>query len=58
MHRIEDREANIEEARYISTRIPNSKLLEMPGDEHVIFLGDKNAVIRATNEFVLANNKS
>lgn len=55
MHRTDDREAHIDEARYLAARIPGADLLEMPGDEHLIFAGDQDAVICATRDFILAH---
>ena len=37
MHRTGDRDASVEEGRYIAQRIPGSRFVELPGDIHVPF---------------------
>jgi class 3 adenylate cyclase/pimeloyl-ACP methyl ester carboxylesterase len=35
LHRSGDRDAHIEEGRYIAARIPGARFIELPGDDHV-----------------------
>jgi pimeloyl-ACP methyl ester carboxylesterase len=37
MHRTGDRDASVEEGRYIAQRIPGARFVELPGDVHVPF---------------------
>jgi pimeloyl-ACP methyl ester carboxylesterase/class 3 adenylate cyclase len=37
IHRVGDRDARIEEGRYIASRIPGARFVELPGDTHVPF---------------------
>jgi len=52
LHRTEDRDSNIEEGRYIAAQIPNSKLVELPGQDHLLFVGDQDAVLDEVKSFV------
>jgi class 3 adenylate cyclase len=52
MHRVGDHDANIEEARFIAARIPGARLIELPGEDHLPWIGDSDAVVDAIAEFV------
>jgi class 3 adenylate cyclase len=52
MHRVGDRDANIEEARYIAARIPGAKLVEFPGEDHVFWTQNVDAVVDEIEEFL------
>lgn len=52
MHRVGDRDANIEEARYIATQVPGARLIELPGEDHLPWVGDSDAVIDEVAEFL------
>jgi hypothetical protein len=52
LHRTDDRDSNVEEGRYIASRIPNAKFVELPGDDHIIYVGDQDAVLREIKNFV------
>ena len=52
LHRIKDIDVNIEEAKYIAKRIPNSKFVELQGKDHCFWVGDTNSVIEQMEEFI------
>jgi class 3 adenylate cyclase len=52
MHRTGDRDANIEEGRYIAARIPGAKFLELPGPDHIPWVGDQAEVVDEIEEFL------
>jgi class 3 adenylate cyclase len=52
MHRVGDRDANIEEARFIAARIPGARLVELPGEDHLPWIGDSDAVTDQIAEFI------
>jgi pimeloyl-ACP methyl ester carboxylesterase len=52
LHRVGDRDVNIEEARWIARQIPGAKLVELPGDDHLIWGGDVDAVVDEVEEFL------
>jgi pimeloyl-ACP methyl ester carboxylesterase len=52
LHRTEDRDANVEEGRYIAAHIPNARFVELPGEDHLLFVGDQDAVLSEVQTFV------
>jgi len=52
MHRVGDRDASIEEGRFIAARIPGARLIELPGDDHLPWIGDCDVVADEIAEFV------
>ena len=52
LHRTGDRDANIEEGRYIAARIPGAKFVELPGSDHLPFVGDQGEVVDEIEEFL------
>jgi pimeloyl-ACP methyl ester carboxylesterase len=53
MHRKDDRDVSIEEGRYIASRIPGAKFLELPGQDHLIYAGDQDSVLQPVQEFLV-----
>lgn len=51
-HRQQDRDALVEEGRYLAEHIPNAKLLELPGDDHLIYAGDQDDILNPVQDFV------
>jgi class 3 adenylate cyclase len=45
MHREGDADANVEEARYIASKIPDARLTVFPGDDHLIYAGELAPVV-------------
>jgi pimeloyl-ACP methyl ester carboxylesterase len=52
VHRVNDRDANIEEGRYIASRIPGAKFIELAGSDHLIYAGDQESVLAPVEEFL------
>jgi class 3 adenylate cyclase len=52
IHRTEEPLVPVEGARYMAEQIPNTRLLEQPGDDHLPWLGDSDGVLDAIEEFV------
>ena len=52
IHRTGDRWQPVEEGRYLAEHIPNAKYVELPGDDHVMFAGDSDAVVDEIAAFV------
>lgn len=52
MHRREDRCLQVEEGRYVASLVPNSRFVELPGDDHLPFVGDQEAVLDEIEKFV------
>jgi class 3 adenylate cyclase len=52
LHRTGDLDSNIEEGRYIAARIPDAKFLELPGPDHLPWVGDQGEVVDEIEEFL------
>jgi pimeloyl-ACP methyl ester carboxylesterase len=52
LHRIGDRLISVEASRYMARQIPGARLVELPGDDHLLFLGDSDRVIDEIEEFL------
>jgi pimeloyl-ACP methyl ester carboxylesterase len=52
LQRVDDRDVNVEEGRWIAAQIPGAKYVELPGDEHLIWAGDVDAVVDDVEEFL------
>lgn len=52
LQRTGDRITPVDQARYLAGTIPAARLVEFPGDDHIPFLGDGDALIDEVEEFV------
>jgi pimeloyl-ACP methyl ester carboxylesterase/class 3 adenylate cyclase len=52
MHRTGDMDSKVEEGRYVASRIPGAKYVEQPGRDHLLFVGDQDAVLNEVEEFI------
>ncbi len=52
IHRTGDRCLRVEEGRYLAQRIPGARLVELPGEDHLPFVGDQESILRAVERFV------
>jgi class 3 adenylate cyclase len=52
IHRTGDRDANVEEGRWIAAQIPNARFVELPGEDHIPWVGDQDAVLDEIQEFL------
>jgi class 3 adenylate cyclase len=52
LHRSGDRAADVRASRYLAKRLPNARLVELPGDDHFPFFGDQEPVLALTQEFL------
>ncbi len=52
LHRTGDRDANVEEGRWIADRIPGAEFKELPGDDHLPWVGDSEAIIEEAQAFL------
>jgi class 3 adenylate cyclase len=52
MHRAGDRMADVRASRYMAERIPDSAFHELPGEDHLPFYGDIDAVLALTQQFL------
>jgi class 3 adenylate cyclase/esterase/lipase len=52
MHRDQDRDAHIDEGRYIAGHIPGARLVEFPGADHSWWTQDRDAILDEIEELV------
>jgi class 3 adenylate cyclase len=52
LHRTGDLDVNVEEGRYIAARIPGAKFVELPGDDHLPWVGDQDVFLDEVQEFL------
>jgi pimeloyl-ACP methyl ester carboxylesterase/DNA-binding winged helix-turn-helix (wHTH) protein/class 3 adenylate cyclase len=52
MHRREDQCLRVEEGRFVAERIPGAKFVELPGNDHLPFVGDQDAILDEMEEFL------
>ena len=52
LHRTADREANVDEGRWIAGQIPTARFVELTGHDHIPWVGDQDAVVDEIEEFV------
>jgi DNA-binding winged helix-turn-helix (wHTH) protein/pimeloyl-ACP methyl ester carboxylesterase len=52
LHRTGDRCLGVEEGRYIAERIPGAQFRELPGDDHLPFVGDQDGLLDEIEGFL------
>lgn len=52
IHRSEDLCLKAEEGRYVAERIPGSRYVELPGNDHLPFVGDQEAILSEVEDFL------
>ena len=52
LHRVDDRCLRVEEGRYVASRIPGARFVELPGADHLPFVGDQDAMLDEIEEFL------
>jgi class 3 adenylate cyclase len=52
LHREGDRLIHLGAGRYLAEHIPNAKLVVLPGEDHLFFVGDTDAIVDEIEEFL------
>ncbi len=52
LYRTHDHEAQVEEGRWIASRIPNARFVELEGQDHIPWVSDQDAVLDHVQEFL------
>jgi len=52
IHRTGDLTLKVEEGRYVAEQIPGAKFVELPGQDHLPFVGDQDAILDEIEEFL------
>jgi len=54
LHRTGDRCLTVEEGRYVASQVPDARFVELPGDDHLPFVGDQDALLDEIERFLAA----
>ena len=52
VHRTDDICLKVDEGRYVAERIPGAKFVELPGRDHLPFVGDQDSILDEIEEFL------
>jgi len=52
IHRTGDRDANVEEGRWLAAKIAGARFTELPGEDHFPWVGDQDAILDEIQEFL------
>jgi DNA-binding winged helix-turn-helix (wHTH) protein/pimeloyl-ACP methyl ester carboxylesterase len=52
LHRSNDRCLKVEEGRFVASLIPGSRFVELPGEDHLPFVGDQDAILDEIERFL------
>lgn len=52
IHRSDDLCLTVDEGRYVASRIPGAKFVELPGNDHLPFAGDQDAILDEVEVFL------
>jgi hypothetical protein len=52
IHRTDDQCLKLDEGRFVAERIPGAKFVELPGNDHLPFVGDQDAILDSVEEFL------
>ncbi|MBW2272490.1 MAG: adenylate/guanylate cyclase domain-containing protein [Deltaproteobacteria bacterium] len=52
LHRRDDRLIRVECGRYLAEHIPDARMVELPGADHLFFVGDVDSVVDEVQEFL------
>ena len=52
LHRRGDQCLKVEEGRYLASRIPGASFVELPGDDHLPFVGDQEEILGHIERFI------
>jgi class 3 adenylate cyclase len=52
LQRSGDRDVSVEEGRWIARQIPGARYVELPGDDHLVWIGDTDTMLDEVEEFL------
>ncbi len=58
IHRTGDRTIPVGCSRYMADHIPNSRYVELPGDDHLPFVGEQDAILAEVEQFLTGERPS
>jgi len=57
LHRVGDLRVNVEAGRFLGSSIPGAKYVELPGDDHVPWVGDADRLADEIEEFLTGSRR-
>jgi class 3 adenylate cyclase len=57
LHRVDDAFVRLSQARYLADHIPNARLVELPGNDHVFFAGDADGLVDEIETFATGTRR-
>ena len=58
LHRVDEKVIEIEHARYLARHIPDAKLVELPGVDHIPYVGDSGALLDQVELFLTGQRQA
>jgi class 3 adenylate cyclase len=52
LHHTDDRDARVEEGRWIADQIPGARFVELPGEDHLPWVGDQDRLLDEVEQFL------
>ena len=57
LHRTGNRDVAVGNGRYLAEHIPGARYVELPGDDHMLFVGDTDAILDEVEEFLTGTRR-
>jgi pimeloyl-ACP methyl ester carboxylesterase/DNA-binding winged helix-turn-helix (wHTH) protein len=57
LHRTDDRTLLVEEGRYVASLIPDARFVELPGEDHLPFVGDQDTMLDEIEDFLTGSRR-
>ncbi|MFO0978446.1 MAG: alpha/beta fold hydrolase [Planctomycetaceae bacterium] len=57
IHRMADRCLKVEEGRYLADNIPGAEFCELPGDDHLPFVGNQSEILQEIRRFLMTRSR-
>ncbi|HEY7255585.1 MAG TPA: adenylate/guanylate cyclase domain-containing protein [Solirubrobacterales bacterium] len=57
LHRSDDKIVRVDQARYLAEHIPGARYVELPGIDHLVWVGDQDAILVEVEQFLLGSHR-
>lgn len=58
LHRVDEKVIDVEHARYLARHIPGARLVELPGVDHIFWVGDGDAILDEVELFLTGQRQA
>jgi pimeloyl-ACP methyl ester carboxylesterase len=58
IHRTDDLDANVEEGRWAAAQVPGARFVELPGEDHLPWVGDQETILDLVEEFLTGSPRA